>query len=102
MYQLFSVKQIEIVNAILHVNAETMNCFFIHVSEGALTGKIFIYKTLYYILTGKRCNVKCIASTSIAFILLPNGRTSHKTFGGLKLPLAHSRVSNQAFRKPAN
>lgn len=38
-------------------------------------------------------NVKCMAFTGIASVLLPNGRTSHKTFG-LQVPLTAESVSN--------
>ncbi|CAG5059903.1 unnamed protein product [Parnassius apollo] len=86
MYQLLKGKEIEIVNSILD-----LKCFFIDGPGG--TGKTFIYKTLYYMLTGKRYRVKCMAFTGIASILLPNGRTFHKTFG-LKVPLTPDSVSS--------
>lgn len=94
MYQLLKGKQIEVVNSILQAvnnTASETKCFFIDGPGG--TGKTFIYKTLYYMLTGKRYKVKCMAFTGIASILLPNGRTSHKTFG-MKVPLTPDSVSS--------
>lgn len=82
MFQLLKGRQIEIVNKILNsCNNEqsAQTCYFIDGPGG--TGKTFVYKTLYYILSARNYNVKCMAFTGIASILLPNGRTSHKTFG---------------------
>ncbi|CAH2086126.1 unnamed protein product [Euphydryas editha] len=94
MYLLLKGKQIEVVNSILQAvnnTASETKCFFIDGPGG--TGKTFIYKTLYHMLTGKRYRVKCMAFTGIASILLPNGRTCHKTFG-LKVPLTPDSVSS--------
>lgn len=44
------------------------------------TGKTFLYKTLYYYFYSQGKNVLCVASTGIAALLLPNGRTSHSQF----------------------
>lgn len=44
------------------------------------TGKTFLYKTLCYYFRGLGKSVLCVASTGIAALLLPNGRTSHTTF----------------------
>ncbi|XP_036340182.1 uncharacterized protein LOC118749494 [Rhagoletis pomonella] len=94
MYQLLTEKQKEVANTILQAVSEINSegkCFFIDGPGG--TGKTFIYKTLFYVLTGKQCKVKCMAFTGIASILLPNGRTAHKTFG-LKVPLSPGSVSS--------
>lgn len=85
-YEHLKGKQIEVVDVILNaVNEATVEpkCFFIDGPGG--TGKTFIYKTLYHLLRGMNCNVKCMAFTGIASILLPDGQTSHKIFG-LKVP----------------
>ena len=93
MYQRLRGRQLEIVDRILSAaeGQSEQRCFFIDGPGGA--GKTFIYKTLFHILSGRNCNVKCMAFTGIASILLPNGRTSHKTFG-LKVPLTAESVSN--------
>lgn len=48
------------------------------------TGKTFVYLTLCYALRGAGKIVLCVASSGIAALLLPLGRTSHST---LKLPI---------------
>ena len=56
------------------------------------TRKTFLYQTLchYYRSQGK--TVLCVASTGIAALLLPDGRTSHSQFG-IPLELNESSVS---------
>jgi hypothetical protein len=56
------------------------------------TGKTFLYQTLchYYRSQGK--TVLCVASTGIAALLLPDGRTSHSQFG-IPLELNESSAS---------
>lgn len=49
------------------------------------TGKTYLYTALYYHLRAQGKTVLCIASSGIASLLLPYGRTSHSTFG---IPLA--------------
>ena len=56
--------------------------FFLHGPAG--TGKTFTYKTLCYALRGDGKIVLCVASSGIAALLLPNGRTAHSTF---KIPI---------------
>jgi hypothetical protein len=48
------------------------------------TGKTFLYKTLCHYFRGKGKTVLCVASTGIAALLLPDGRTSHSQF---KIPI---------------
>ncbi|XP_055860289.1 uncharacterized protein LOC129921730 [Biomphalaria glabrata] len=94
LYGLLKGKQLDIVNTILDAvtsHNSGPRCFFIDGPGG--TGKTFVYKTIYHILRGRNFNVKCMAFTGIASILLPNGRTSHKTFG-LSVPLTPESVSN--------
>ena len=94
MYQMLKGRQLEFVNEILNActNQQTASrCYFLDGPGG--TGKSFVYKTLYHILTGRNFKVKCMAFTGIASILLPNGSTSHKTFG-LQVPLTSQSKSN--------
>ncbi|GKC13529.1 DNA helicase [Tanacetum coccineum] len=48
------------------------------------TGKIFLWKTILYTLRCERKIVLAVASSGIAFLLLPTGRTAHSRF---KIPL---------------
>ena len=93
MFRQLKGRQIEIVNSIINAvdNNVEPRCFFIDGPGG--TGKTFIYKTLYYMLSARNIKVKCMAFTGIASILLPNGETSHKTFG-LKVPLTAESISS--------
>ena len=50
------------------------------------SGKTFIYSTLYNLLRSKNKKVNRMAFTGIAAILLPHGKTVHKSFG-LPVPL---------------
>jgi len=56
--------------------------FFLHGPAG--TGKTFCYKTICYHLRGQGKIVLCVASSGIASLLLPGGRTAHSTF---KIPI---------------
>ena len=56
--------------------------FFLHGPAG--TGKTFTYNTLCYKLQGNKKIVLCCASSGIAALLLPKGRTAHSTF---KIPI---------------
>lgn len=56
--------------------------FFLHGPAG--TGKTFTDKTLCYVLRGAQKIVLCCASSGIAALLLPKGRTAHSTF---KIPI---------------
>jgi hypothetical protein len=60
------------------------------------TGKTFLYQTLchYYRSQGKI--VLCVASTGIAALLLPDGRTSHSQF---KIPLELNELSVSTITK---
>jgi ATP-dependent DNA helicase PIF1 len=48
------------------------------------TGKTFLYKALCHHYRGLGRKVLCVASTGIAALLLPNGRTAHSCF---KIPI---------------
>ena len=54
------------------------NFFFIDGPGG--TGKTFLYKTLIHYFITKEKNIISMAWTGIAAILLPQGKTTHKTF----------------------
>ncbi|TRM55296.1 PIF1-like helicase-domain-containing protein, partial [Schizophyllum amplum] len=56
--------------------------FFVNGPGG--TGKTFLYKAISHILRADAKIVLCSASSGIAAILLPGGRTAHSTF---KIPI---------------
>jgi hypothetical protein len=64
------------------VNDQAGTVFFLHGPAG--TGKTFTYKALCYALRGQAKIVLCVASSGIAALLLPGGRTSHSRF---KIPI---------------
>ena len=64
------------------VTEEQGRTFFLDGPAG--TGKTFLYKALCYKLRAEGQIVLCVASSGIASLLLPGGRTSHSRF---KLPL---------------
>ncbi|XP_063994425.1 uncharacterized protein LOC135171800 [Diachasmimorpha longicaudata] len=95
-YRRLNVKQKEIVDKIFDVVSSEVNnssntCFYIDGPGGS--GKTFIYTTIYHILTGRGKQICTMAFTGIAAILLPHGRTVHKTFG-MPVPLFSHSVSN--------
>ncbi|KAI5888542.1 uncharacterized protein SCHCODRAFT_01057211, partial [Schizophyllum commune H4-8] len=63
---------------IASVNARDGQLFFLNGPGG--TGKTFIYKALCHCLRAESSIVLCVASSGIAALLLPGGRTSHSTF----------------------
>lgn len=60
------------------------------------TGKTFLYTTLCYYLQTLGKTVLCIASTGIAALLLPNGRTSHSAF---RIPIQLNDLSTSSIKK---
>jgi len=87
LYKQLNVKQKEIVDLVLNRldnNNHNSNCFYIDDPGGS--GKTFMYTTIYHL--AKICNkrVCTMAFTCIAAMLLPAGKTVHKTFG-LPVPL---------------
>ncbi|KAF5190259.1 Atp-dependent dna helicase, partial [Thalictrum thalictroides] len=58
------------------------NVFFLQGAAG--TGKTFVYKTLCGLYRSQGKIVLCVASSGIAALLLPNGRTAHSLF---RIPL---------------
>jgi hypothetical protein len=61
---------------------ESNNIFFLHGPGG--TGKTFVYQTVCHRIRGEGHIVLCVASSGIASLLLPGGRTAHSTF---KIPV---------------
>lgn len=49
------------------------------------TGKTYLYQTLCHAIRGQGLIVLCVASTGLAALLLPGGRTAHSTF---KIPIS--------------
>ena len=58
--------------------AQDGKVFFIHGPGG--TGKTFLYKTLCHRVRANGWIILCVASSGIAALLLPGGRTAHSTF----------------------
>ena len=58
--------------------AQNGKVFFIHGPGG--TGKTFLYKTLCHRVRANNWIVLCVASSGIAALLLPGGRTAHSMF----------------------
>ncbi|XP_058799201.1 uncharacterized protein LOC131668782 [Phymastichus coffea] len=87
-YQLLNEQQKEIVDVVLNLANETNNhdnnCIYIDGPVGS--GKTFIYTSIYNLLCSKKIKVSSMAFTGIAAILLPQGKTVHKTFG-LPVPM---------------
>uniref|UniRef100_A0A914YQP7 ATP-dependent DNA helicase n=1 Tax=Panagrolaimus superbus TaxID=310955 RepID=A0A914YQP7_9BILA len=68
-------------------------CFYIDGPGGS--GKTYIYKTLWHLLRSLGKKVSTMAFTGIAAILLPEGRTNHKTLG---LPVPIYTDSNSSIK----
>jgi hypothetical protein len=69
----------EIISAALD---DTNRIFFLNGPGG--TGKTFVYTTVCHRIRGEGHIVLCVASSGIAALLLPGGRTAHSTF---KIPV---------------
>ena len=65
----------------IEIKKETSHFFL---SGPAGTGKTFLYHTLCHFFRSQRKIVLCVASSGIAALFLPGGRTSHSRF---KIPL---------------
>lgn len=64
------------------VNSQRQELMFLYGHGG--TGKTFVWKSLVYTLRSRRKIVLAVASSGIAALLLPGGRTAHSRF---KLPI---------------
>ncbi|XP_015112256.1 ATP-dependent DNA helicase PIF2-like [Diachasma alloeum] len=93
-YGKLNSKQKDIVDNVLNVvdSTETPTPYFYIDGPGG-SGKTFIYATLYYLLRAKRKKVHTVAFTGIAAILLPRGKTVHKSFG-MPVPIFNDSVSS--------
>ncbi|XP_058796825.1 uncharacterized protein LOC131667435 [Phymastichus coffea] len=94
-YELLNEQQKEIVDIVLdkaiNNNNHDNNCIYINGPGGS--GKTFIYTTIYNLLCSQDIKVSSMAFTGIAAILLPKGKTVHKTFG-LPVPMYSDSSSN--------
>ncbi|XP_063990617.1 uncharacterized protein LOC135169496 [Diachasmimorpha longicaudata] len=94
-YAQLNTKQKEIVDKILNIAMSTeelsSSCFYIDGPGGS--GKTFVYTTLYHLLKAQGKSICTMAFTGIAAILLPQGKTLHKTFG-IPVPILPDSVSN--------
>lgn len=68
--------------------------FFLQGAAGA--GKTFVYNTVCYAARSQELHVLCVASSGIAALLLPDGRTAHST---LKIPLELDHTSTCSVSK---
>ncbi|KDN34748.1 hypothetical protein RSAG8_12190, partial [Rhizoctonia solani AG-8 WAC10335] len=76
-------EQREAFNKVLDsVNNDRGTTFFLDGPAG--TGKTFLYRTLCYTLQAQDKIVLCVASSGLAALLLPGGKTSHSVF---KIPI---------------
>ena len=74
---------------ILHsINDKSKSLYFVQGPAG--TGKTFLYKVLCSYFHSKGKIVLCVASSGIAALLLPGGRTSHSRF---KIPIVIHETS---------
>ena len=80
--QKMNQEQREAFNTVVNSVLTDPQMFFLHGPAG--TGKTFCYKTICYHLRGLGKIVLCVASSGIASLLLPGGRTAHSTF---KIPI---------------
>ena len=80
----------DIINSIRDTS-DRSKCFFIDGPGG--TGKTYLYRTLIRRLSVDGLSVIACATTGMAALLLPNGRTAHSVFG-LPLEPHETSVSN--------
>ncbi|KZO95101.1 hypothetical protein CALVIDRAFT_483471, partial [Calocera viscosa TUFC12733] len=77
------------------------NTLIQHINEGGAfwlqgpggTGKTFVYKAVCAELRAQQKIVLCVASSGIAALLLPGGRTAHSTFK-IPIPILDTSVCN--------
>lgn len=72
--------------------AQDGRLFFVHGPGGM--GKTFLYQALCHAVRGQGWVVLCVASSGIAALLLPGGRTAHSTFQIPVEGLAHDSWCN--------
>ncbi|XP_062006831.1 uncharacterized protein LOC133723982 isoform X2 [Rosa rugosa] len=86
--QLNTCQKIVYDQVIKAIEEKTMNTFFVHGHGG--TGKTFLWHTIISKLRSEGKIVLAVASSGIASLLLPNGRTAHSRF---KIPLTVNNLS---------
>ncbi|XP_063981490.1 uncharacterized protein LOC135164764 [Diachasmimorpha longicaudata] len=93
-YGKLNLKQPNIVDEVLNVvESQEPRTAYCYLDGPGGSGKTFVYTTLYHLLRAREKNVHTMAFTGIAAILLPRGKTVHKSFG-IPVPIFHDSVSN--------
>ncbi|XP_048613489.1 uncharacterized protein LOC125587294 [Brassica napus] len=91
-YNLLNTQQRAIYESVLDsVDKKDGKLFFVHGARG--TGKTFLYQTIISRLRSRKQIVLPVASSGIAALLLPNGRTAHSRFN-IPLKLDEDKLCN--------
>ncbi|CAN6835653.1 unnamed protein product, partial [Brassica oleracea] len=91
-YNLLNAQQRAIYESVLDsIDKKDGKLFFIHGAWG--TGKTFLYQTIISRLRSRKQIVLPVASSGIAALLLPNGRTAHSRFN-IPLKLDEDKLCN--------
>ncbi|CAN6999808.1 unnamed protein product, partial [Brassica rapa subsp. trilocularis] len=91
-YKLLNAEQRAIYESVLDsVDKKDGKLFFVHGAGG--TGKTFLYQTIISRLRSRKQIVLPVASSGIAALLLPNGRTAHSRFN-IPLKLDEDKLCN--------
>src|SRR5271170_4437198 len=85
MYWLFNDDQRHVFDDITATLYEQPEFAHFYLQGAGGTGKTFLYRALHADACSKGITVLCVASSGIAAVLLPNGRTAHSQF---RIPLA--------------
>ena len=96
MFETLSAQQRIVYEAVLTaINMKNVSakCFFVDGPGG--TGKTYIYKSLIYKLKSENKMFVATATTGIASLLLPDGRTAHSKFG---IPLSIHESSTSSIK----
>ncbi|XP_026379526.1 ATP-dependent DNA helicase PIF4-like [Papaver somniferum] len=90
MYNFLNLQQKEIFDIVVNaVQTESGGIFFVYGSGG--TGKTFLWTAILVKLRSQKRIVLAVASSGIASLLLPGGRTTHSRF---KIPLTPDETSS--------
>uniref|UniRef100_A0A0D3BP59 ATP-dependent DNA helicase n=1 Tax=Brassica oleracea var. oleracea TaxID=109376 RepID=A0A0D3BP59_BRAOL len=91
-YNLLNAEQLAIYGSVLDsVDKKEGKIFFVYGAGG--TGKTFLYQTIISRLRSRKQIVLPVASSGIATLLLPNGRTAHSCFN-IPLKLEEDKLCN--------
>jgi hypothetical protein len=85
MYMSFNEDQRGVFDKITATLYERPELAHFYLQGAGGTGKTYLYRALYADACSKGLTVLCVASSGIAAVLLPNGRTAHSQF---RIPLA--------------